>query len=327
MFFNSMMRRANFFPALIVALAALTVSGCEKPPEQALGTLEWDRVNNRIPASEIIIDIKVTEGEQVSAGTVLLSIDDRKIAQQYKDIQARLEQASWLLKERETGPRPQTIAEAKARLEAARATLENNEEIYRRQQYLLKSEFASQQQVDIARSSFLNARERVSELTESLNKLQIGTRIEQIEQARASVASLTSQLENLQLLWNDYTIKASRTGLVDSLPFKKGDRPPAGAVVSTILSGDKPWARVYIPEHFRSRMKHGDTYNLKIDGQEHVFTVRLRTLSSEASFTPYYALSEKDRSRLSYVAQLDFVEEKARDLTAGAPVQLLLEEM
>ncbi len=65
MFLNSMMRRAKFFPALLVALAALTVSGCEKPPEQALGTLEWDRVNNRIPASEIIIDRLILEAKRL----------------------------------------------------------------------------------------------------------------------------------------------------------------------------------------------------------------------------------------------------------------------
>lgn len=318
--------RRIVFNGFLYLLLSLFTSGCEKPPEQALGTLEWDRVNDRIPASETIVDIKVSEGRRVEAGTVLMIIDDRKINQQYKDIEARLAQAVWLLKEREAGPRPQTIAEARARLEAARATLENSGEIYRRQQYLFKSDFASQEQYDIARSNFLIARERVTELTQSLDELQAGTRIEVIEQARANVASLTAQLEYIRLLREDYTIKASRAGLVDSLPFKKGDRPPAQAVVSTILSGNTPWARVYIPEFYRSRMKPGETFRLMVDGRDHPYSVRLRTISSEASFTPYFALSENDRSRLSYVAQLDFLEEKAAQLTAGTPVRLLLEE-
>lgn len=312
---------------ILIFLCSLFLSNCEKPPVEALGTLEWDRVNGRAPASEIITDIQVEEGEYVSSGTVLLLIDDRKITQQYQDVEARLNQALWRLSELESGPRPQNIAEAEARLEAARATLENNSEILRRQEFLQKSDFASQQQVDLARSNYLNARERVNELSESLSELLAGTRIEQIEQARAQVESLGAQLDRLKLQREDYRIKAVRDGRVDSLPFKKGDRPPSQAVVSTLLSGAQPWARVYVPEQFRSRMEPGTEYQLKIDGQEQLFTARLRSVSADPSFTPYFALSERDRSRLSYVAKLDLTDEKARNLTAGTPVQLLLGDL
>ena len=308
-------------------LSILFVFGCSPESDQALGTLEWDRVNSRAPASEIIVNIVVEEGDRVTKGDTILIFDARKIMQQLLDQKARLEQATWQLRELETGPRVQTIAEAEARLEAAKATLENDKEIYNRQQKLHMTEFTSKQALDITRTNYLNSKERVTENSEKLDELLEGTRIEQIKQALAHVESLSAQLERLKLLEADYTIRASRDGLVESLPFKEGDKPPAQAVVSTLLAGSGPWARVYVPEPYRSSMKPGEEFSLKVDGQDGTFEVKLRSISSDASFTPYYALTERDRARLSYVAKLDLLGDKARELTAGTPVQLMLEAM
>ena len=47
---------------------------------------------------------------------------------------------------------------------------------------------------------------------------------------------------------------------------------------------------------------------------------RVRWVSADASFTPYFALTEHDRSRLSYLAEIDL--EDARDLPSGLPLQV-----
>lgn len=311
--------------SLILSLTMLCLLGCRTEAEQALGTLEWDRVNSRIPASEAILDVAVQEGQRVSAGTLLMQIDDRKIASSYDDLQARLEQAIWQLKELKAGPREEIIAEARARLEAALATMKNSDESYQRQQALFTTNSTSKQKLDNARNGYLNAVGEVNVLSASLDKLLAGTRKEQVEQAKFRVASLQAQLEQMQLIRDEYSIRATRDGVVDSLPFKLGDRPPVNAVVCTLLAGDRPWARVYIPEPYRSRMLPGADFRLHIDGRQQVFSVRLRAISSVASFTPYYALSERDRSRLSYIAELEIMNPEASELTAGTPVQLLLE--
>ena len=317
----------RYSTAIVAALLLISLLGCSPSPDQAFGTLEWDRVNSRAPASEIIMDILVQEGDRVNSGDLILRLDNSKIVEQIHEQEARLEEATWYLKELERGPRAQKIAEAEARLKAAQATLENDLEIYNRQVKLYKTDFTSKQQLDITKKNYLNSKEKVKEYTEQLGELLEGTRIEQIQQARSNVASLTAQLKRLNLQLAEYTIRAPRSGVVDSLPFKKGDRPPTQAVVSTLLAGSRPWARVYVPGPHRSKMKPGDDFTIRIDGQEDTFTVRLRSISSDASFTPYYALSERDRSRLSYVAKLDLLDERATELTAGTPVQLILEQL
>jgi HlyD family secretion protein len=45
-------------------------------------------------------------------------------------------------------------------------------------------------------------------------------------------------------------------------------------------------------------------------------------VSHEAAFTPYYALTERDRGRLSYLAEVTLTDGDARGLPTGVPVQV-----
>ena len=42
-------------------------------------------------------------------------------------------------------------------------------------------------------------------------------------------------------------VRAPRTGVVDAIPYKLGERPPPGAPVIVLLADDAPYARVYLP--------------------------------------------------------------------------------
>jgi HlyD family secretion protein len=48
----------------------------------------------------------------------------------------------------------------------------------------------------------------------------------------------------------------------------------------------------------------------------------VRFVSAEAAFTPYYALTQEDRSRLAYLAEIDLEENAAADVPTGMPVQV-----
>jgi len=52
----------------------------------------------------------------------------------------------------------------------------------------------------------------------------------------------------------------------------------------------------------------------------------VRFVSAEASFTPYYSLTQKDRTRLSYLAEIAVDDPAAANLPAGVPVQVTLAE-
>jgi len=50
----------------------------------------------------------------------------------------------------------------------------------------------------------------------------------------------------------------------------------------------------------------------------------VRTVSHDAAFTPYYALTERDRGRLSFVAKVDLEGDAARQLPTGLPLEVEL---
>ena len=68
-------------------------------------------------------------------------------------------------------------------------------------------------------------------------------------------------------------------------------------------------------------MIDGMTCKVHVQGVAAPYTATLRSLRSDPAFTPYYALTGDDASRLVYRAELVLQGDKARALPAGLPVQ------
>jgi HlyD family secretion protein len=65
---------------------------------------------------------------------------------------------------------------------------------------------------------------------------------------------------------------------------------------------------------------------VRIDGSDRDWQAEIRYISSEAAFTPYYALNERERGRLSYLAEVVLTEPEAEALPTGMPVEVRLPE-
>jgi len=86
----------------------------------------------------------------------------------------------------------------------------------------------------------------------------------------------------------------------------------------SLLVGDAPYARVFVPAPRRAALGPGAKFEVHVEGAATPFAATLRSISSEPSFTPYYALAGDDASRLVYRAEL--VLDSGADLPAGLPV-------
>ncbi|MSQ92915.1 MAG: HlyD family secretion protein [Gammaproteobacteria bacterium] len=135
-----------------------------------------------------------------------------------------------------------------------------------------------------------------------------------------------AQVAELELGLARHTIRAPRAGIVDALPYELGERPPRGAPVAVLLAAGQPYARVFIPEPMRASVKAGSPAMVRIDGTDRDWRGEIRFVSSEAAFTPYYALNERDRSRLSFLAEVVLTEPEAASLPTGMPVEVTMQE-
>ena len=307
-----------------VCLFALTlvVAGCRDDAPQALGTLEWDRIALPAPASEKIVRIDVREGQRVKAGTPLLQLEVTRTQAQLQALQAQAQQAGEALEELEHGPRSEQIQQARANLAAAQAEAADARAYYTRLQPLGRQRLVAASDVDRARAAAGTAEGQVRAAQAALLELERGTRVEQIAQGRSAVAAAQAQAANQQATLQRLDVTAPRAGVVDSLPYRLGDEAPLGAPLAVMLVGDRPYARIYVPEPIRANVKVGDTARVFLDGRDAALQGRVRMIRSEPSFTPYYALIGEDAARLSYLAEVEITGDTGGELPAGLPVRV-----
>jgi HlyD family secretion protein len=302
-------------------LAALMLAGCREPSRQALGTLEYDRVTLPAPTSERIVAIAVREGDRVRAGQVLLRLEAARTLATTQAAQAQVRQQRAALAELEAGPRSEAIAQARAQLAAARAQARDAQAYYARLQPLGRRQLVAAADVDRARAAAGNADAQVRAASAALAELEHGTRVEQLGQGTAALQASEAQAAAQSVNLRKLDITATRDARVDSLPYKLGDQPPAGAPLAILMVGDVPYARIYASEQQRAHTRVGDRVRVHVEGVQGTFGGRIRSVRDEPSFTPYYALVGRDAARLSYLAEVQ-LDRQAAGLPAGLPVQV-----
>ena len=120
---------------------------------------------------------------------------------------------------------------------------------------------------------------------------------------------------------------APRAATVEALPYELGERPAPGRAGRGPAGRRRTVrARLRAGAVARSLSRAGSKVELTVDGERRRYAGTVRYVSAEAAFTPYYALTQKDRSRLAYVAEIDLVEAEAARLPTGLPVQVLVPE-
>lgn len=316
-----MMKRIILGTFVITLLTA-----CSKDDgQQALGTLERDRVTFTSTSSEIIRALPIKEGSQVTEGEVLVQLDTKN--QEAILARAVAEQAkadAYLLK-LTNGERPEDIAAAQARVARAEAQLTEAQKNYQRKAELVRKKLISQSEKDTALAARDSARAELDSSQEEFSKLTAGSRPEDIEQAKAALMAAKADVALQQQKLAELTITATRDGLLDNLPFNLGERVPVNGIVAVIQASRVPYARVYVPATYRVNFIPGKAVQVHVDGVEKPLEGTVRWVATEPSFTPYFALTEEERSRLMYLAEVD-LQDSAESLPSGIPAQVDLVE-
>lgn len=288
----------------------------------ALGTIERDRIVLKATASEIIRSQPIAEGSKVSAGDLLVQLDTTRQQAKLALATAEAARASAALEQLRNGARKEEVDAARAKVHGAQANLALAEKDYQRALQLIEQKLTSQAELDRAVREKDAAEAAFEEAEKALLTLTNGTRREELEQGEAVLASAQAQVELEKYQLEELSVRATRDGYLDSLPWNVGERVQLGSTVALVLADKAPFARVYIPEPWRARVKAGQEFTIAIDGREQLFTGQLRWISNDPSFTPYYALNKTDRARLVYLAEIDLLD--AEDLPSGMPVEVHL---
>ena len=309
---------------LLVSLVLVGLAGCDQQdsPLPIVGTLERDRLELVAEAQERIVEVMVTEGERVQKDQPLVRLEASVYEAQLEEARAARQRAEQRHAELVRGPRRERIQEARARLDGAADTLETERREYERIQKLVDDEVLTASDLDRAFAARQVALANHDRAAADLAELLDGTTPEELGQSQAALAETEAAVRRLELIADRLLIQAPRDGIIDALPYKLGERPPAGASVVVMLADTAPYVRLYVPEPLRARVSAGLEAQVTIDGVDRIYSGTVRFVASEASFTPYYSLTQRDRSRFSYVAEITLTAEEARDLPTGLAVEV-----
>lgn len=310
---------------LCMALAA-ALAGCSRSENdnRLVGTLERDRIELIAEESEPILSLDVREGAHVEAGQVLVHQETEVARAQAAQAQAQVTQAKQKLVELERGERTEVIQQARARVASAQAAVARDEREFRRVSELVQQRLVSQTELDQARAANDMSHASLHDAEQQLNVYLHGNRVEEIEQAKGALAAAESALRQLEVTNARLIVKATRPGVIEALPYRMGERPPKGAPVVVMLADTPAFARVYVPEGQRESIKPGDKAKIYVDGRTQPFDGFVRYVASDSAFTPYYALTQRDRSRLAFLAEVEVADAQTRNLPAGIPTEVAI---
>ncbi|KAB7658467.1 HlyD family secretion protein [Plesiomonas shigelloides] len=309
---------------VFAALCLLLLGGCDFAPSlQALGTLERDRLTYPAMAAETVIAMPVQEGQAVTRGTLLVQLDPAHQQTLVEQASASLQAAQANLQKLEQGARSEDIAAAEAHWRGTQALEKESILQYQRMVQLFARKAVGQAELDQALASRNNSQAQVNAAYQQWLALKNGSRPEDIAQARANVAAAQAKLAESQIALQQLSVVATRDGIVESLPFHLGDRPVTGNTLVVMLADQAPYARVYIPEPFRTQIHVGMTLPVWVDGVNEPMTGTVRKIAHDPAFTPYYALNREDRARLVYLAEVQLSPEHS-NLPSGIPAQVIL---
>jgi HlyD family secretion protein len=306
---------------MLAAVYALAACSIDEDPNRVVGELASDRYELTAEVNEPITTIEVAEGERVTAGQVLLRQDDTRSRARLAEATAALAQQQARLDELVRGPRAEQIAAARANVAGATRELEFRQAEMKRIEDVHARGLASPEMLDRVAAALDAAQASLEFYVARLEEMLAGTTIEELEQAEQAVAQLAARRDAAHVDLDRHTTRAPVDGIADSRLFEVGERPAPGQPLIIVLGGEQPFARVFVPETIRVRVTAGTAAVIHVDGLDEPVQGRVRWVSSESAFTPYYALTERDRGRLSYVAKVDITTQRER-LPDGVPVEV-----
>lgn len=143
------------------------------------------------------------------------------------------------------------------------------------------------------------------------------------DEAEAALREAEAALEAARKRIGDLELRAPVDAVVDQLPYEAGERVPAGAVLAVLMVAGRPWVRVWLPEPHLATVRPGLEAEVSVDGWPGRLRGRVLDVAREPTFTPHFALTERERAHLAYETRVEVLD-VPDDLRSGIPATVHL---
>lgn len=307
----------------ILATCVFLLSGCQQQePPSAFGTLERDAILYRATSNEPIAEIAVQKGQQVAQGVFLMRFDDVQQRLKIAQLEAELAQKKASDALMQKGARAEHFISAQARIDGVQAKLKEVGLSLKRTKTLKQQRNIAEGELERVQAEYQVTQAELIQAQQQLAELVQGSRPEELEQSAQGVLAAEARLQQEQQRLQDLSLYAQNTGMIETLPWQRGERVPVGAVVLKQTLAQQPYARIYLPERMLSQWQVGQNIGVWVDGVSGSIAGTIRFISPTPAFTPHFALHQNERARLVYLTEIALPD--STRLPSGTPVRVEL---
>ena len=285
---------------VLTLAVVLTLAGCSKPEGVFHGWAEADESRIAPLTTGTLTRLAVERGQTVDAGTVLFTQDSDAERAARDEAAARLSQVQAQLANLEAGGRATELDAALAQVREARSALELAQSDLRRTEQLAKEGAATQQRLDLSRSTSEQSAARLHSVEARLRSLQIPLgRIQEIEAQRAATEVARAALASAE--WK----LTQRTGSAP-LPAQTLEdfrKLFAGAAVLSLLPDGALRVRFFVPEPQLSSVRLGAPVRVTCEGCPAALDAQVSFVSPKPEYTPPVVYAGDAKSKLVFLVE------------------------
>lgn len=333
----------------LALLSLLVLSQRRREPFQTSGFVEADeiRVGSRVGGR--VQKVPATEGAAVRQGELLVELEPFQLLEQKAQAQgllaeaqanldrltngfraeekaqtaARRDQLAAVLKKLEKGARDEDFAVAQAQLKLAQGELELAKLKHQRVEALYAKQAATSDELDQAGTELRVKQSLVDVRRAELDKLERGTREEEldearaqlaeataawklrengyrtedIEQAQAAVQSAQAALRAIERQLEELRVTAPVDGIVEAVELQPGDLVAANSPILSLMDTSRLWIRTYVPEN-RLNVKIGQKVAVFVDSLPNErLEGTISFVARQAEFLPGNVQTPEERSK------------------------------
>ncbi len=249
------------------------------PPGIAYGNgrLEADPIDIATKFAGRIYQLRVDEGDMVTAGQTLAVMDTRDLAASLKKAEATVEQAR------------KAVSEANANIDQAHSQATFASQEMERARKLVEQGWTTRETFDQRRQQLDGA--QAAETAAKARAIQ----------AEHALDAATHDVELYKINIEDNTLVAPRDGRIEYRIANIGEVLPAGGKVFTMLDVSYVYMDIYLPTAEADRVKVGNDARILLDAfPDRPIPAKVSYMASQAQFTPKMVETQTEREKLMF---------------------------
>lgn len=294
-----MKKSFQIFPAFLIIL--FTASCNNNKPEQSVenqGKVKQETVAVAPKIAGRILEVKVSEGQQVHKGDTLAILDVPEIASKLQQAEGAIESAQGQFSLAVNGATSEQLAQLQGQLDVATAQLQFAEQSFHRMKNMYQDSLVPAQQFDEVQSKYKAAQAQVQALQAKKLEVVKGTRPETITAARGQVErALGAKNEVLQADKERFII-APADMTIESITLKNGELATPGYPIFNGYQTSTTYFRFTISESKINAYQVGQTLTVNVPHTNKVMTGKIASVkqlpryADNTSTSPNYKIGE-----------------------------------